>query len=131
MSNEYICKGLLRLFRLGYEASLTMGNAKSIDIFSKSPTGRLYEISVKAIRGGGKWGVGKEDVSKRKNLVYVLLYYRDFLLIESQPIVWVIPAAEAQKIKEPWFENFAIYCSNKERRTKLKKFKDAWKKYLK
>jgi len=120
-----------KLFRLGYEASLTMGNAKSIDVLAKSPTGQLYEISVKSIRGGGKWGIGKEDVSKRKNLVYVLLYYRDFSSIETQPAVWVIPAADAQKIKEPWFENFAIYCSNKKRRTKLEKYKDAWTDYLK
>jgi len=119
-----------KLFRLGYEASLTMGNAKSIDVFAKSPTGQLYEISVKAIRGGGKWNIGKEDVSNRENLIYILLHYKKFDSIETQPEVWVIPADKAEKIKETWFDKFAIYCSNKERRKGLGKYKDAWE-YLK
>ena len=121
-----------KLFRLGYEASLTMGNAKSIDILTKSPSGRLYEVSVKAIQGGGKWGIGKEDVSKRKNLVYVLLHYKKFSSIETQPEIWVIPAAAAQKVKRPWLNNsFAIYCSNKEHRAIIEKYRDAWETYLK
>ena len=121
-----------KLFRLGYEASLTMGNAKSIDILTKSPSGKLYEVSVKAIQGGGKWGIGKEDVSKRKNLVYVLLLYKKFTSIETHPEIWVIPAAIAQKIKNPWLNNsYAIYCSNKEQRAIIEKYKNAWEIYLK
>jgi len=120
-----------KLFRLGYEASLTLGNAKSVDILAKSPSGRLYEISVKAIQGGGKWGIGKENVSLRKQLVYVLLYYRKFSSIETQPEIWVIPAAHAEKIKQPWLNNsFAIYCSNKENRAAIEKYRNAWEKYL-
>jgi len=121
-----------KLFCLGFESSLTMGNAKSIDILSKSPSGKLYEVSVKTIQGGGKWGVGKEDVSKRKNLVYVLLHYKKFSSIDTQPDIWVIPANAAEKIKRPWLNgSYAIYCSNGEYREEIKKYKDAWLKYLK
>ena len=123
---------LEKLFRLGHEASLTIGNAKSIDILTKSSSGLLYEVSVKAIRGGGKWGIGKEDVSKRQNLVYVLLYYKKFTDVDTQPIFWIIPAKDAQKIKQPWLNNsYAIYCSNKENRLVIEKYRDGWNKYLK
>ena len=109
-----------KLFRLGYEASLTMENAKSIDILAKSPTGKLYELSVKTIQGGGKWGIGKEDVSQRKDLVYVLLHYTEFVSIDTQPNIWVIPAKDAEKLKQSWLNNsFAIYCSNREHRAVL------------
>ena len=121
-----------KLFRLGYEASLTMGNAKSIDILTKSPSGKLYEVSVKTIRGGGKWGIGKEDVSRRSKLVFVLLYYKKFSTVDTHPEVWVIPAAHAEKIKRPWLNNsYAIYCSNKEYRNIIEKYRNAWETYLK
>lgn len=115
-----------KLFRLGHEASITLGNAKSIDIFCKAQSNNLYEVSVKAIRGGGKWGIGKTDYSKHKNLVFVLLHYKKFDEISSLPEVWVIPAREAEKLKNSWFENFAVYCSNKEHREKIEKYRDAW-----
>ena len=66
------------LFRLEHEPALTLGNAKSIDILTRSPNGNLYEVSVKAMRGGGKWGIGTQDYSKEKNLVFVLLHYKKF-----------------------------------------------------
>jgi hypothetical protein len=61
------------LYRLGYQPSLTLGNAKSIDILVETHTKRLFEVSVKAVRGGGKWGVGTENLARRKNLIFVLL----------------------------------------------------------
>ena len=81
------------LYRLGHEPALTLGNAKSIDILTRSPKGNHYEISVKAIHGGGKWGIGKkdEDYSNRKNLVFVLLHYKQFKDLSELPIVRVIP----------------------------------------
>lgn len=116
-----------KLFRLGHEAALTIGSAKSIDILTKSPTGVLYEVSVKAIQGGGKWGIGKENVSQREHLVYVLLWYSDFGNVLTQPQFGVIPAKDAEHLKHPWFnESYAIFCSSKEHRTGLEPYKDAW-----
>jgi len=118
-----------KLFRQEHEASLTLGNAKSVDIFTKSPkTGNLYEVSVKAMRGGGKWGIGKEnysDTKKYSKLVFVLLYYRKFSVIDSHPDVWIIPAREAEKIKKPWHDQYGIYYYKKDRYL-LEKYKDAW-----
>jgi len=118
-----------KLFRKEHEASLTLGTAKTVDIFTKSPTSeKLYEVSVKAMRGGGKWGIGKENYSDSKKyskLVFVLLYYRNFSVIDSLPDVWIIPAMEAEKIKKPWHDQYGIYYYKKYRHL-LEKYKDAW-----
>lgn len=119
-----------RLFRLGHQASLTFGHAKSIDIMTKAPSGRKYEVSVKAIRGGTKWGIGKEDYSDREDLVFVLLLYENFQNAIQPPETWVIPAIEAEKLKMPWHPGiYAIYRSPAERH-KLEPYKEAWQKYL-
>lgn len=114
-----------KLFRLEHEATLTLGNAKSIDIFSKSPSGKLWEVSVKAIRGGGKWGIGNENYGGRAGLVFVLLYYKKFSDLSASPDVWVIPAVQAERMKRQWHKQYAIFYYRKYR-DELVQFKDAW-----
>ena len=102
-----------RLFRLGHEAALTLGNAKTVDILTKAPTGNVFQVSVKATRQAGKWGIGATDYSKEKNLVFVLLHYGDFENQNSFPDVWVVPAKVAEELKRPWLnDTSAIYFSN-------------------
>ncbi len=115
------------LHRRGHQPALTLGNAKTIDIFSKSPTGQIYEISVKAIRGGGKWGIGKEEYvdPKHSNLIFMLFWYKDFNDISTPPDTWIIPATEAEKIKRPWHAQSGIYLY-KEHLYLLEPYKNAW-----
>jgi hypothetical protein len=115
-----------KLFRLGHEPALTLGNAKSIDVLVRRSDGTLREVSVKAIRGGGKWGVASEDESAAKTRVYVLLLYRDFDNPKADVDVFVIPARDVQRLKEPWFKGHAIYCSNAVSRDAIEKYRDAW-----
>lgn len=114
-----------QLFRLGHEASITLGNAKAIDIFTKSPMGKLYEVSVKAIRSGGKWGIGNQDYSKYPNLVFVLLHYRKFKELHVLPEVWIVPAKEAEKIKLPWHNQYGLFIYKKHQHL-LEQYKDDW-----
>jgi hypothetical protein len=114
------------LHRLGHQPALTLGNAKTIDIISKAPSGNIYEVSVKAIRGGGKWGIGKDDYSKSENLVFMLFWYKDFGNIEAHPETWIIPATEAEAIKRPWHNQFGLYLY-KEYAHLLDPYKSAWK----
>lgn len=115
-----------KLFRLGHEPALTMGNAKSIDILVRTSKNKLREISVKAICGGGKWGVDHADVSRRESLFFVLLLYRAFGDPTATPEVFVLPARDVEAIKEPWFDASAVYCSNARHRAHLERFRDAW-----
>lgn len=115
------------LYRLGYEPALTLGNAKTIDILAQRKTGDTIQISVKTIRGGGKWGVGVEDLSSTKNLFFVFLFYHDFANVTTRPEVFVIPSSAVEEMKKDWFKpSFAVYCSNEEQRQKLDPYKDAW-----
>jgi hypothetical protein len=114
-----------QLFRLGHLPALTLGNAKTVDIFVKTTKG-TYQVSVKSIRGGGKWGVGQDDYSSRNDLIFVLLRYDDFDNLKAQPTVHVIPARKVQELKKPWFDQFAIYYSHYKLKADIKPFKDAW-----
>jgi hypothetical protein len=124
MAGEFFV--LEKLYRLGHIGTLTFGNAKSIDIIAKTGSGKLREISVKAIRGGGKWGVDRERAAAKSALLYVLLHYRDFGDPASSPEVFVIPALDAQSLKRRWFGGKAIYCSNAKHRARLEPFRDRW-----
>lgn len=119
-----------RLYRLGHQPALTLGNAKSIDILVRSSSGHLYELSVKAICGGGKWNVGTTDLSNRNTLVFVLLHYKDFEDLSSIPEAWVIPSSEVGKLRKNWFKSQAIYASNDDDRKKIGPYKEKWTKYI-
>ena len=114
------------LYRLGYQPALTMGNAKKLDILSAVSDYRTIKISVKAVRGGGKWPVGNVDWSEEKNTFFAFLYYPDFSNVTTRPEVFIVPVWEVQKLKESWFDSFAVYFSNQERRIRLEPFRDAW-----
>lgn len=115
-----------KLFRLGHEPALTMGNAKSIDILVRKQNGVLREISVKAVCGGGKWGVSGDDESRCKNRVYVLLIYRDFEDVAAPVDVFVVPAPKLQAMKSPWLRRHGVYYSGAQAHPRLKKYRDAW-----
>lgn len=118
------------LYRLGHQPALTLGKAKSIDILVRTASGRLVEVSVKAVRGGGKWGVGADDLSRRPRLVFVFLHFSAFEDPSACPEAFVVPAADVEKLKEKWFEAYAVYFSNGERRARLERYRDAWSKYF-
>jgi hypothetical protein len=126
MAGEFLV--MEKLFRLGHEPALTLGNAKSIDIIVRTRKGNLKTISVKAARGGGKWGVDKDDLSKEKDLLFVFLLYKSFDEdVTTNPLVWVMKAADVEKRKRPWFNKSAIYYGvRKHMPPDLADFKDAW-----
>jgi hypothetical protein len=116
-----------KLFRLGHEPSLTLGNAKTVDIFTKSPTGRIYQVSVKAIRGGGKWSIGTVDYSPEVSLLFVLLHYAGFEDLKSHPRAWVLPAGVAMTLRKPWLRGaFAVYCGSKQELAAIAAYENAW-----
>jgi hypothetical protein len=116
-----------RLFRLGHEPALTLGNAKSIDIIVKTKSGDLKTVSVKAARGGGKWGVGSRDLSHDPNLIFVFLLYAKFEDPDTDPTVWVMPAAEVQAKKRRWINGWAIFYAHRDAAPKdLAAFRDRW-----
>ena len=59
LAGEFLVAG--ELSRRGYPVSITMGNAKSVDIYAESKSGVL-KIDAKAGRAKGNWPINKENV---------------------------------------------------------------------
>lgn len=114
------------LYRLGHQPALTLGNAKSVDILVRTASGRKIEVSVKAVRGGGKWGVGRQSLAGCQDLIFVLLHYTNFGDVTKRPHVFVVPAPDVERLKEEWLDSYAVYFSNQEGRDRLTPFRDAW-----
>jgi hypothetical protein len=116
-----------RLFRWGHEPALTLGNAKSIDIIVSTNDGKLKKISVKSVREGGKWAVGKDNLKNEEDLIFVFLLYKKFDDLKEDPDVWVMKATDVEEKKKTWLNQFGIYYdSSKKPNEYLSKFKDAW-----
>ena len=60
------------LSKRGYPISITMGNAKSVDIYAESSAGVL-KIDAKAGRAKGNWPIAKNTVKEDVHYVFVHL----------------------------------------------------------
>ncbi|NLH40167.1 MAG: hypothetical protein GX445_08935 [Elusimicrobia bacterium] len=118
-----------KLYQLGYEPALTIGNAKSVDIFVKNKSNQLFAVSVKSVRKStGKWVIGtRENILKSKKIIYIFLKYNNFEDIKDPPEVFVIPAKNVEQLKEKWLNNqYAIYFSPQQNLKKINCYKNKW-----
>jgi hypothetical protein len=116
------------LCRLGHLPTLTLRNSKTLDILVERADGQLRKISVKASRGGGKWPGVCRPGSASPSLIYVLLLFRAFEDVATQPEAYIIPSLEAEDIKDVWHDgSYAIYFSNDFERRRIEKYRDSWK----
>lgn len=118
------------LYRLGHQPALTLGAAKSIDIFVRTSSHRFLEVSVKSVCGGGNWGVGRYDWSTRENLVFVFLHFTTFEDIATTPHAYIVPGSVVETIKETWMQQFGVYFDNDRRRANIAPYRDAWTTYF-
>lgn len=128
MAGEFLV--MEKLYRLGYQPALTVGRAKSIDILVENERGSLFQISVKSVRGGGKWGVPGANLSAKDSMVFAFVLYRDFDDLMAEPDIFVVPAREVQRLKQPWFSGFAVYYTPKSKLAALEKYRNAWRECL-
>ena len=68
LAGEFLVAG--ELSRRGYPVSITMGNAKAIDINANAKNGKTINIDVKASRYKTSWPVGKIE----KTLYYIFVH---------------------------------------------------------
>ena len=101
---------LAELFRRGYQASLTFGNTKKIDIFAESPNGKTIKIQVKTTskfpknKIHSKWQVGRKtwEISpeEQENLYFI------FVLLNEPPEAPIYHIAKAKDVIEQTKESF-------------------------
>jgi hypothetical protein len=89
-----------QLFRLGYTVTITLGNAKEIDIIA-CKNGKIVTIDVKGLKNTTNWPLNPKRI--KPDHFYVLVTYKNnFGDIETHPEVFVIPSGEIKRVLGSW-----------------------------
>lgn len=119
---------LATLYRLGFDANLTLGNKKSVDIVVVRAPGDVATVDVKAVAGKMDWLVGNVVGPPRDNHFIVLLSYEGaFEDVSVVPSAWILPHAELlSRVGTPKTKSSLRFLSRKRVREECKAWKDAW-----
>jgi hypothetical protein len=90
MAGEFLVTG--KLFKLGLQASITLGNAKKVDILAYNEiTGKNFNIQVKTLRKSNCFLIKKENVEPDHFYVFVVLNdfskEEDYFIIQGKEIL--------------------------------------------
>lgn len=113
------------LHRLGADATLTLGNKKSVDIAVVRGAGHTVTVDVKGLAGTTSWPVDNVKAVKSGHFLVFVCYNGKINEPTVLPDVWVIPASDLEQY---------VYVSPKGRRVvpratlrkSAPKYKDAW-----
>jgi len=101
LAGEFLVAG--ELSRRGYPVSITMGNAKSVDIYA-SARERVIKVDAKAGRGKGNWPIAKNSVNE--DVYYIFVYLQDQNKIKNNiaPEYFVVSGKEifSKNLVETW-----------------------------
>ena len=104
LASEFYVASLL--FRLGYEASITLGNTKEIDLMVYDPeTQKEITIDVKGLKNTTNWVMPK-NLSERDAHFFVLVTFKNkFSDLDAIPEVYTIPSKKVTKLWTGWSGN--------------------------
>ena len=88
---------LSMLFRQGFNATLTLGNKKSVDIFVALRSGKTITIDVKGLSGKTSWPVDNLKRSKKGHFIVFVCFKDDIENPELVPDVFIIPSKNVRK----------------------------------
>ena len=75
MAGEFLTVG--KLFKRGYQASVTFGNAKGIDLLVYNPlTDKTFNVQVKTLRHENGFPLKKENIKSEH--IYIFIFLHDF-----------------------------------------------------
>ena len=115
------------LYRLGFDASLTLGNKKAVDIVVVLDEGRAVTIDVKAVAGRDDWLLGNHDLSDAPGHFVVLVGYEGaFVDAARPPRVWVFPAAALRSFTGVAEGQGLRYVSRKRILERAAEYENAW-----
>lgn len=73
MAGEFLTVG--KLFKRGYQASITFGNAKAVDVFAyNAETNRSFNIQVKTLRQKNCFPIRRECIKRDHVYVFIVLH---------------------------------------------------------
>ena len=95
LASEFYVLSVLSRFEK-FDAYLTLGNKKSVDIVVVKNDGASINVEVKAVAGKHDWTVGKFEAEEPDRTVVVLVSYDgDFSNSDCKPNCWILPYRDA------------------------------------
>jgi predicted AAA+ superfamily ATPase len=103
-AGEFLTAG--KLFKRGYQVSVTYGNAKAIDLFVHNPhTGRTFQVQVKAQQRKNCFPLRREAIDRNAIFVFVRLNGPDdaeeFFVVPGDTILADIPGYFGSSYRDP------------------------------
>jgi hypothetical protein len=125
MAGEFLAVG--KLFKRGYQASVTFGNAKGIDLLVyNSLTNKSFNVQVKTLRHKNGFPIRKEDIKSDHIYVFILLHDfndpEDFFILPGSEILNKIDYFYGSSYKDPRKPS-SVPCINY---GPLREYKDNW-----
>jgi hypothetical protein len=120
---------LSMLHRLGADATLTLGNKKSVDIVVVRGKAETLTIDVKALAGKTGWPVDNFDGGKKGHFIALVCFLGKIEDPTKSPEVYIVPSALVEGVT-------TRYASGRKNiqlstmRTRGKKYRDAWRQLL-
>ncbi|HEY4685628.1 MAG TPA: hypothetical protein VII57_06225 [Dehalococcoidia bacterium] len=125
MAAEYFV--MSALYRLGLDASLTLGNRKQIDIVVERPGRIPITIDVKGVYGKGPWLLTEADPAPGHFLVFVS--FEGTAAASTSPTSFIIPAQELTQFLKPitkWSTGKTKYSDVSYARIRDSNYREAW-----
>jgi hypothetical protein len=91
---------LAALYRLGADASLSLGNKKAVDITVVRAAGDAVTIDVKGVAGRYDWPADNiSSVPRERHFVVFVSFEGKFEDPRALPSIWVVPHADVQQFR--------------------------------
>ena len=110
---------LSQLYRLGFEAYISQGNKKAIDIRVIKNDNTPISIDVKAVRGYSSLVVNNVKVMENHFIIFVI-YNDKFEDVSTIPDIFIVPSIDVPSITSHFKEEKRVLKGT------LKQYKDNW-----
>ena len=113
-----------QLLRLGYIATVTLGNTKEIDLIVAHPDGRTVTIDSKGLKNTTNWPLNPKLV--RDTHFFALVCYRNRLTkLDFHPEVFIVPSVQVHSVLSRWSGRPDISCVGYSK-LRNSQYKEAW-----
>ena len=111
LAGEFLVAG--ELSRRGYPVSITMGNAKSVDIYADTTAG-VIRVDAKAGRSKSNWPIAKENINEDQYYIFVYLQTEKKIGKNEPPEYFVVTGKEilSNNLIKAWKTRQGIPYSN-------------------
>lgn len=103
LAGEFLVAG--ELSRRGYPVSITMGNAKSVDIYAETQGGKgAIRVDAKASRAKTSWPIAESSVKGKVYYIFVYLQTKRGIAKNVPPEYFVVRGDEIKSkgLVKPW-----------------------------